>query len=160
MTPYIKRKKNIKKYNVIDNENLNHLRITIDEKVDLLVLNKIYKYFKNFNFSYKQIKNLYKKRPEIFHLNSHINRDVGSKVSTGQKMWKRANNVIPGGTMLFSKNPDLQLPKLWPAYFSRAKDCSVWDLDKKKYIDFFSMGIGTNTLGYSNERVEKRVKKL
>ena len=37
----------------------------------------------------------------------------------GQKIWSRAKKVIPGGTSLFSKNPDLYLPKRWPAYFSK-----------------------------------------
>ena len=32
-------------------------------------------------------------------------------MNSGQKMWRRANKIIPGGTMLFSKNPDLFLPK-------------------------------------------------
>ena len=31
--------------------------------------------------------------------------------------------------MLFSKNPDLHLPKLWPAYFSKSKGCKIWGLD-------------------------------
>ena len=39
----------------------------------------------------------------------------------GQKFWKRANDIIPGGTMLFSKNPDLHLPNFWPAYYSKVK---------------------------------------
>ena len=29
----------------------------------------------------------------------------------GQKYWSEAKKIIPGGTMLFSKNPDLYLPK-------------------------------------------------
>ena len=77
----------------------------------------------------------------------------------GQKYWKKANKIIPGGTMLFSKNPDLFLPKLWPAYFSKAKGCEIWDLDNKKYYDCSIMGIGTNTLGYGNIDVDNAVKK-
>ena len=61
--------------------------------------------------------------------------------------------------MLFSKNPDLHLPKLWPAYYSRAKGCNIWDLEGKKYDDIFLMGVGTNTLGYSNSIIDKEVKK-
>ena len=38
-------------------------------------------------------------------------RDEGALMPLGQKMWSRAKNIIPGGTMLFSKNPDLFLPK-------------------------------------------------
>ena len=75
----------------------------------------------------------------------------------GQKYWKKANKIIPGGTMLFSKNPDLFLPKLWPAYFSKAKGCEIWDLEKKKYIDISTMSVGACTLGYANNEIDKEV---
>ena len=75
----------------------------------------------------------------------------------GQKYWKKANKIIPGGTMLFSKNPDLFLPKLWPAYFSKAKGCEIWDLEKKKYIDISTMSVGACTLGYANTKIDKEV---
>ena len=58
-----------------------------------------------------------------------------TKLNLGQKYWSEAKKIIPGGTMLFSKNPDLYLPKNWPAYFSKAKDIYIWDLEGKKYID-------------------------
>jgi glutamate-1-semialdehyde 2,1-aminomutase len=47
----------------------------------------------------------------------------------GQDLWKMAKTVIPGGNMLVSKRPELVLPDLWPAYFSTASWCRVWDLD-------------------------------
>jgi len=87
-------------------------------------------------------------------------KNIRVKQSLGQKYWLKANNIIPGGTMLFSKNPDLQLPNLWPAYFSKAKGCSIWDLEGKKYNDVSLMGVGTNILGYSNLRVEKKIKQI
>ena len=65
-----------------------------------------------------------------------------NKSITGQKIWKRAQTVIPGGTMLFSKNPDLFLPDKWPAYFKKSKGCEIWDLDNKKYTDLSFMGGG------------------
>jgi glutamate-1-semialdehyde aminotransferase len=75
----------------------------------------------------------------------------------GQKYWKKAQKLIPGGTMLFSKNPDLFLPKKWPAYFSKAKGCALWDLENKKYSDLCLMGVGTNTLGYANNEIDNEV---
>lgn len=75
----------------------------------------------------------------------------------GQELYKKAKELIPGGTMLLSKRPEMFLPDLWPAYFSKAKGCEVWDLDDKKYIDMSIMGIGTNTLGYGNEFVDQAV---
>ena len=79
---------------------------------------------------------------------------------TGQKLWKRAKKIIPGGNMLLSKRPEMFLPGKWPAYFSKAKGCRVWDLDGKEYIDMSIMGIGTNTLGYGHQEVDDAVRKV
>jgi glutamate-1-semialdehyde 2,1-aminomutase len=78
-------------------------------------------------------------------------------MGTGQELYKKAKNLIPGGTMLLSKRPEMFLPELWPSYFSKAKGCSVWDLDGKEFIDMSIMGIGTNTLGYGNDEVDAAV---
>jgi len=78
----------------------------------------------------------------------------------GQELYKKAKNLIPGGTMLLSKRPEMFLPENWPAYFSKAKGCKVWDLDGKEYIDMSIMGIGTNILGYGNEAVDNAVREV
>ena len=75
----------------------------------------------------------------------------------GQKLYKKAKKLIPGGTMLLSKRPEMFLPENWPSYFSKAKGCEVWDLDNNKYFDMCIMGIGTNTLGYGHKQVDKAV---
>lgn len=80
-------------------------------------------------------------------------------MNTGQKLWKRAKEIIPGGNMLLSKRAEMFLPEQWPAYFSKAKGCRVWDLDGREYIDMSIMGIGTNTLGYGNEEVDDAVRR-
>tara|TARA_B100000963_G_scaffold359506_1_gene387032 strand:+ start:8561 stop:9862 length:1302 start_codon:yes stop_codon:yes gene_type:complete len=76
----------------------------------------------------------------------------------GQKLYKKAKKIIPGGTMLLSKRPEMFLPDNWPSYFSKSKGCYVWDLDSKKYADMSIMGIGTNTLGYGHDEVDSAVK--
>lgn len=78
-------------------------------------------------------------------------------MNKGQALYKKAKTIIPGGTMLLSKRPEMFLPNLWPAYFSKSKGCKVWDLDGNEYIDVSIMGIGTNTLGYGNEKVDEAV---
>ena len=75
----------------------------------------------------------------------------------GQKLYKKAKKIIPGGTMLLSKRPEMFLPKNWPSYFSKAKGCKVWDLDGTELIDMSIMGIGTNSLGYGNNEVDEAV---
>jgi hypothetical protein len=78
-------------------------------------------------------------------------------MNTGQKIWSRAKKVIPGGNMLLSKRPEMFLPENWPTYFSKAKGCRVWDLDNREFIDMSTMGVGTNILGYGNEKVDNEV---
>ena len=78
---------------------------------------------------------------------------------TGQNLYKKAKKIIPGGTMLLSKRPEMFLPDNWPSYFSKSKGCLTWDLDNNKFIDMSIMGIGTNTLGYGNKIVDAAVKK-
>lgn len=39
----------------------------------------------------------------------------------GQKLYEHAKKVIPGGTQLLSKRPEMFLPGLWPAYYKKAK---------------------------------------
>jgi len=79
------------------------------------------------------------------------------KKSSGQNLYLKAKELIPGGTMLLSKRPEMFLPDNWPSYFSKAKDVFVWDLDDNKFIDTSIMGIGTNSLGYGNENVDNAV---
>ena len=74
---------------------------------------------------------------------------------TGQKLYKKAKKLIPGGTMLLSKRPEMFLPENWPSYFSKAKGCKIWDLDGTELTDMCIMGIGTNTLGYGKKEVDK-----
>jgi glutamate-1-semialdehyde 2,1-aminomutase len=75
----------------------------------------------------------------------------------GQDLYKKAKTLIPGGTMLLSKRPEMFLPDNWPSYFSRAKGCKIWDLEDNELIDMSIMGIGTNTLGYGHDFVDNAV---
>lgn len=78
-------------------------------------------------------------------------------MGTGQELWNKAKRLIPGGNMLLSKRPEMFLPEQWPAYFSKAKGCRIWDLDGRELIDMTIMGVGANTLGYGDERVDAAV---
>jgi len=78
-------------------------------------------------------------------------------MNSGQKLWKEAINIIPGGNGLLSKRPDRYAKDIWPVYFSKAKGCEIWDLDGNKYIDMAQNGIGTAILGYSDDDVNSSV---
>lgn len=78
-------------------------------------------------------------------------------MNKGQLLYQKAKNIIPGGTMLLSKRPEMFLPEFWPCYYSKAKGCKIWDLDGKELIDISIMGVGTNILGYGNDEVDEAV---
>ena len=101
---------------------------------------------------------LYESKPDLFQPNMTISRNEGASLSKAQKLWNRAKNVIPGGNSILSKRPELFLPDKWPTYFSKTSGCTVWDLDNNQFIDMSSMGVGTNTLGYSHPVVDEAVR--
>jgi glutamate-1-semialdehyde 2,1-aminomutase len=135
-------------------------RWTVDDHEDFIVIENIINHFRpNLDFSSEDVLKLKQSNPEYFTANQEINRNEGAGMGTGQKLWKRANKIIPGGNMLLSKRAEMFLPKKWPSYYDKAKGCFVWDLDGNKYIDMSIMGIGTNVLGYANDEVDSAVRK-
>jgi glutamate-1-semialdehyde aminotransferase/spore coat polysaccharide biosynthesis protein SpsF (cytidylyltransferase family) len=161
VTPFIINNKQFKKFNLRNFKDYSSIRLTLDEQEDLVLIEQIVNKFKNnLYFSFADILKLYKAEKSIFLINSHLTRNEGQVLNLGQKTWKRAKKVIAGGSMLFSKNPDLYLPGKWPAYFTKTKGCHIWDLEGNKFLDMSVMGLGTNILGYSNTNVDAAVKKV
>lgn len=77
---------------------------------------------------------------------------------TGQNLYIKAKKLIPGGTQLLSKRPEMFLPDYWPSYYKQARGVEVIDLDGNKYIDMSIMGVGACILGYADPDVDKAVK--
>ena len=75
-----------------------------------------------------------------------------------QDLYLKAKKLIPGGTQLLSKRPEMMAPGQWPAYFSRAAGCEVWDLDGRHYYDLSTNGIGACLLGFADPDVNAAVK--
>ena len=158
VTPFIRKSSQLKKSTFKNDLDLSYHRWTVDEELDFKLVKNIFNYFEpNIMFGWKEILKLYEKKPEIFDINQNIPRNEGSQIGTGQKLYKRAKNIIPGGTMLLAKKPEMFLPNLWPSYYSKAKGCKVYDLDDKEFIDMSIMASGTNILGYCNEEVDNAV---
>lgn len=74
-----------------------------------------------------------------------------------QTLYEHAKQIIPGGTQLLSKRPEQFAPDQWPAYFTRAIGCEVWDLDNTHYYDMTTNGIGACLLGYADPDVTQAV---
>ncbi len=158
VTPYVRENPQFRRTAILHNPNYSNERWTVDEHEDYEVVRGIFEYFHpRIDFSWQEVVALRKLKPEIFEPNTHLVRNEGATMSTGQKLWKRARRVIPGGNMLLSKRAEMFLPDQWPTYFSKAKGCRVWDLDGREYVDMSIMGIGTNTLGYGHPDVDAAV---
>lgn len=159
VTPFIRESTEFSSSNYTHSEDHSNERWTVDEPDDFTVVNNIFAHFHpRRNFSWLDVLALRNQQPELFSMNRHLIRNEGAQMGTGQKLWKRAKRVIPGGNMLLSKRAEMFLPDLWPAYFSKAKGCNVWDLDGNEYIDMSIMGIGTNILGYGHPEVDDAVR--
>ena len=159
VTPYMRNSDRFHLLNVPHLEDCSAERWTVDEPEDFEVVKNIFEHFHpRRDFGWLKVLHLSRDRPELFAANQHIIRNEGEQQGTGQKLWKRAKRVIPGGNMLLSKRAEMFLPEQWPSYFSRAKGCRVWDLDGREYIDMSIMGIGTNILGYGHPEVDEAVR--
>ena len=159
VTPYLRKPGLFKSSAMLNGEDLSGLRWTVDEPADFEVICHVFQHFApNVHFSWKQVLDLQKTQPALFAANHSIQRNEGALMGMGQKLWKRAKAVIPGGNMLLSKRAEMFLPEQWPAYFSKAKGCEVWDMDGHRYTDMSIMGIGTNILGYGHDEVDAAVR--
>jgi len=160
VTPYIRESGLFTVASVRNDLDLSEKRWTMDVHEDFEVITKVFQFFApDVHFGWHQVLELQRTQPDLFLANQNIKRNIGGTIGTGQKLWQRAKNVIPGGNMLLSKRAEMFLPGQWPAYYSKAKACKVWDLDGKEYIDMSIMGIGTNTLGYGHPEVDETVKR-
>ncbi len=158
VTPYLRTAGQFRQATMQNEEDLSALRWTVDEPTDFAVISNIFVHFAaDIHFTWQQVLELQRSQPELFAANQQLLRNEGATMGTGQKLWKRAKRVIPGGNMLLSKRAEMFLPEQWPAYFSKAKGCKVWDLDGNEYIDMSIMGIGTNILGYGHPEVDASV---
>lgn len=159
VTPYLREPGRFRRDSMSHTEDLSGMRWTVDEQADFDVISNVFRHFSpEIHFSWTDVLKLQQSNPVLFEANQQINRNEGAAMGNGQKLWKRAKQVIPGGNMLLSKRAEMFLPEQWPAYFSRAKGCQVWDLDGQCYTDMSIMGIGTNILGYGHPEVDAAVR--
>jgi len=74
-----------------------------------------------------------------------------------QKAYHAAKQIIPGGTQLLSKRPEMFAPEQWPAYYEEARGCELIDYEGRKFLDFSIGGILATVLGYADPDVNAAV---
>tara|TARA_B100000780_G_scaffold250225_1_gene196281 strand:+ start:517 stop:1356 length:840 start_codon:yes stop_codon:yes gene_type:complete len=118
VTPYLRDSGKFSIGTLKNDVDLSHLRWTLDEPDDFEVINNVIQYFyPDIFFSWKEVYKLELSKPSIFIANKKISRNQGATMGKGQKLYKRAKSLIPGGNMLLSKRPEMYLPDQWPSYF-------------------------------------------
>ncbi|MCO6455810.1 MAG: aminotransferase class III-fold pyridoxal phosphate-dependent enzyme [Pirellulaceae bacterium] len=74
-----------------------------------------------------------------------------------QEQYAHARRLIPGGTQLLSKRPEMYAPGHWPAYYEQAIGCEVVDTAGRRFIDMSSNGILACLLGFADPDVNAAV---
>ncbi|MDA1137132.1 MAG: aminotransferase class III-fold pyridoxal phosphate-dependent enzyme [Planctomycetota bacterium] len=74
-----------------------------------------------------------------------------------QQIYREAKTLIPGGTQLLSKRPEMFAPEQWPAYYEQAIGCEVTDKDGRRFIDMSYNGILACILGFADPDVNAAV---
>jgi glutamate-1-semialdehyde 2,1-aminomutase len=82
---------------------------------------------------------------------------VNPRVARSMELYRRALELIPGGTQLVSRRPTRYAHGVSPVYAARAKGARFWDVDGNEYIDWAS-GIGSIILGYCDPVVDDAVR--
>lgn len=74
-----------------------------------------------------------------------------------QTLYREAKTLIPGGTQLLSKRPEMFAPDQWPSYYEQAIGCEVIDTEGRRFIDMSFNSVGACLLGYADPDVNAAV---
>ena len=85
VTSYLRESGKFKTSCLLNKNDISSLRLTVDEEIDLEVVNLVFKHFDpDINFSWLDVLNLYKSRPEVFK-NQSLIRNKGASMGNGQR---------------------------------------------------------------------------
>jgi glutamate-1-semialdehyde aminotransferase len=73
--------------------------------------------------------------------------DATRSLVESERLWKRAQELIPAGTQTLSKSPTQFVDGVSPKFLLRGRGCHVWDVDGNEYVDY-PMALGPILLGY------------
>ena len=162
VTPSIIKKYDNQNYKIkldktYENLDLNDLHLSLDTEDDYILLKNIFEnvYKNDNNFTIYDVLEYLDKNPHLIKNTENPNVFTGK----GQHLYSLAKQIIPGGTQLLSKRPEMFLPDYWPAYYQKAYGINIITLDGISMKDFSYMGIGSCILGYRDEYVNNEVHK-
>ncbi|MHB0875842.1 MAG: aminotransferase class III-fold pyridoxal phosphate-dependent enzyme, partial [Anaerolineae bacterium] len=77
---------------------------------------------------------------------------TGERLPKSEALYRRAIEVIPGGTQTNAKRAPAGTEGVYPRYIARGEGPYVWDLDGNRYIDH-KLGCGPVVLGHAYPEV-------
>ncbi|MGA0391834.1 MAG: aminotransferase class III-fold pyridoxal phosphate-dependent enzyme [bacterium] len=95
----------------------------------------------------------------IFYKNAFHLLGLGASYESKQNLeqYELAKTMIPGGTQLLSKKPELMAPNYWPAYYTQATGCEIIDEGGNRFLDMASNAVLSCLLGYADPDVNNAV---
>lgn len=168
VTPWIRRAAGVKKW-PFPSADYSHLRITIDEPEDYLVIRELVAKFGS-DEPVETYCSYLAANPQVA-VNQHHFRNAGfmksklddirlrtiSNFAASDAYRDEIHDLIPGGSHTYSKGDD-QFPEQSPAAITHGKAAHVWDPDGNEYLDC-SMGLTSVSLGHAYEPVVNAVAK-
>jgi glutamate-1-semialdehyde 2,1-aminomutase len=79
-------------------------------------------------------------------------------IEASDRIWARAQGLIPAGTQTLAKGPQQYVKGVAPKYLQRGQGAHVWDVDGNEYLDL-NMGIGPLILGYADRAVDDAIRR-
>ena len=146
-------------------------RWTVDHPADLEFVRGVYSAFGGkTDFSYQEVMQLLKERPELaatqteaitnegYYSSLYQQAKAGAapklRLAKSQQWLERSKKVIPGCAQTFSKGYTQYVQGVAPIFLERGEGCRVWDVDGNPYIDYVQ-GLLPNILGYAHEEVNR-----
>jgi glutamate-1-semialdehyde 2,1-aminomutase/spore coat polysaccharide biosynthesis protein SpsF len=169
VTPYIWKNQDLfKRMTLKNNEDLSKIRLTVDEKEDLVVVENILKKIGFDDFRLADVVRVIKDNPRLLEPNNKFKRNEGyekslkedkmaiNNFSENAKWLREAKKIIPSAAQTYSKSYKYFSEGAGPAFLEKGKGSHVWDIDGNEYIDFVC-GLGAITLGYNNKEVNEAI---
>ncbi len=80
-----------------------------------------------------------------------------SPIARSLELYERAKLLVPGGTQLVSRRPQIFAPGVAPIFAERGKGSHIWDVDGGEYLDY-GMSVSACILGYADDAVDDAVR--
>ncbi|MFI5180656.1 MAG: aminotransferase class III-fold pyridoxal phosphate-dependent enzyme [Thermoanaerobaculia bacterium] len=79
-------------------------------------------------------------------------------LTESERLWERAQGLIPAGTQTLAKGPGQYVRGVAPKYLKRGRGAHVWDVDGNEFLDM-TMGVGPLILGYADPAVDHAIRR-